>query len=59
MRRINLYAHKGKTFGRQYGLDKAEWDLCYRAELQAFLDGKPLCTGEDGLRVMEILEAAK
>jgi predicted dehydrogenase len=56
MRRINLYAHNGKAFGRQYGLDKAEWDACYRAELEAFLGGKPLCTGADGLKVMEILE---
>jgi predicted dehydrogenase len=56
MRRINLYAHNGKAFGRQYGLDKAEWDACYRTELEAFLDGKPLCTGADGLKVLEILE---
>jgi predicted dehydrogenase len=59
MRRINLYAHNGKAFGRQYGLNREEWDLCYQVELQAFLDGKPLCTGSDGLKVMEILEQVK
>lgn len=39
-----------------YGRTKEEWDVCYRTELQAFLDGTPLCTGEDGLRVVEVLE---
>lgn len=56
MRRINLYAHNGKAFGRQYGHEEGEWDLCYKAQLQAFLDGKPLCSARDGLAVMEIIE---
>ena len=42
-----------------YGLKAEEWDICYRDELQAFLDGKPLCTGRDGLAVMELLEQLK
>ena len=59
MRRLRLYAIDGSAFELKYGLDPAEWDACYRDELQAFLDGKPLCTGDDGLKVMEVLEQLK
>lgn len=59
MRRINLYAHNGQSFGKQYGYNDEEWNYCYKTELQAFLDGTPLCTGADGLAVMEILDEVK
>lgn len=53
---INLVGKDGEQFRDMYGETQEEWSECYKAELQAFLDGKPLCTGEDGLRVVEILE---
>lgn len=55
-RRIQLYAADGTNFSKDYGTTVEEWESCYRDELQAFLDGKPLCTGEDGLAVMDVLE---
>ena len=56
-RSIHLVSSDGqRKFSALYGENKAEWDECYRAELRAFLNGKPLCTGEDGLRVVKILE---
>lgn len=55
MRRITLYTGS-ESFSEEYGLDAQEWDACYEAELQAFLDGKPLCTVDDGVAVMEVLE---
>lgn len=58
-RAINIKAEDGAIFSEIYGDTKDEWDACYKAELQAFLNGKPLCTGEEGLRVVEILEAMK
>lgn len=54
MRRLNLSALNGATFCRQYGISSKEWDQCYRDELQSFLDGTPLCTGEDGAAIVEI-----
>lgn len=56
---ISLESEDGAIFSEIYGDTKDEWDACYKAELQAFLNGKPLCTGEDGLRVVEILEEMK
>jgi hypothetical protein len=56
LRRIVVY-HGGDMMTLQYGREPDEWTQCYINELQAFLDGKPLCTGEDGLKVVEILEA--
>lgn len=56
---INLLGKDGEQFREMYGEIQEEWSECYKAELQAFLDGKPLCTGEDGLRVVEILEGLK
>lgn len=53
---MNLVARNGFRFYEMYGETKEKWELCYKVELQAFLDGKPLCTGEDGLRVVELLE---
>ena len=53
---LNLRGRDGEQFREMYGETQEEWDACYKAELQAFLDGKPLCTGEAGLRVVEILE---
>lgn len=53
---LNLRGRDGEQFREMYGETQEEWDACYKAELQAFLDGKPLCTGVDGLRVVEILE---
>lgn len=53
---INMIGSNGERFSEIYGESKEEWDACYKAELQAFLDGKPLCTGEEGLSVVEILE---
>lgn len=54
---INLHSRDRAAFSEIYGESSDEWDACYREELQAFLDRKPLCTGEDGLRVVKILEA--
>lgn len=54
-RRVINLSSRNNTYSI-YGDSKEEWDECYKAELQAFLDGKPLCTGEDGLAVMNILE---
>jgi predicted dehydrogenase len=56
---INLLAPNGRRFYEMYGETNDEWEDCYKAELQAFLNGKPLCTGEDGLRVVGILEELK
>lgn len=56
---INLHGEDGVTFSEIYGDTKDEWDACYKAELQAFLNGKPLCTGEDGLRVVEVLDGLR
>lgn len=53
---INVVGEDGEQFREMYGETQEEWNECYKAELQAFLDGKPLCTGEAGLRVVEILE---
>lgn len=55
-RRIQLYAADGSFFSKDYGTTAEEWDACYREELQAFLNGAPLCTGHDGLAVMEVIE---
>lgn len=55
-RRIQLYAADGNRFCEDYGTTVEEWSACYKAELGAFLRGAPLCAGEDGLAVMEILE---
>ena len=57
-RRIQIYG-AGESFSKDYGTTKEEWGACYKAELQAFLDGKPLCTGHDGVAVMEILETVR
>lgn len=57
-RRIQMYAGPD-SFLVSYGDTAEEWTACYRAELEAFLDGKPLCTGRDGARVMEILEEVR
>lgn len=54
-RRIQLWA-KQEAFSMDYGTTPEEWDACYKDELQAFLDGTPLCTGEDGAKVMQVLE---
>jgi predicted dehydrogenase len=48
-----------EMFDRSYGEVPARWDYCYKAELVAFLNGEPLCTGRDGLAVMEVLEAMR
>lgn len=55
-RRIKLFADE-LYFEQDYGATPEEWTECYRAELQAFLDGKPLCTGQDGLNVVDVIEA--
>ena len=55
-RSIAMHSINGGFFEKQYGLTSEEWDDCYKAELQAFLDGKPLCTGQDGLAVVEVME---
>lgn len=57
-RRIQMYAGDD-VFSKDYGTDVNEWDACYKAELEAFLDGNPLCTGEDGVAVMEVLERVR
>ena len=57
-RRIQMYG-EGCHFSKDYGTTTDEWDACYQTELQAFLDGKPLCSGEDGLAVMEVLERVR
>jgi predicted dehydrogenase len=36
--------------------DKAENDEAYADEIEAFLAGKPYCTGEDALQVMQLIE---
>ena len=56
---INLKSENGNVFSEIYGTTPEEWVPCYQEELAAFLAGKPLCTGEDGLRVVEILEEMK
>lgn len=69
LRRINICAkdaqkgfHWSSDYvqnGERYGSTKEEWDRCYKLELLAFLNGKPLCTGEDGIKVMNVLEQLK
>lgn len=56
---IVLFGKDGEVFREMYGGSTEEWDSCYRDELQAFLDGVPLCTGKDGLNVVDILEQLK
>lgn len=56
---ISLGSENGNVFHEIYGTTPDEWASCYQEELKAFLNGKPLCTGEDGLRVVEILEEMK
>lgn len=58
-RRIQMYGDGSSSFMAEYGTTAEEWTACYRTELQAFLDGKPLCTGEDGAKVMDILEKVR
>jgi predicted dehydrogenase len=53
---INLLGEDGMRFSVLYGDTKEEWEECYREELAAFLGGTPLCTGEDGLLVVKMLE---
>lgn len=53
---ISLESEDHRIFSEIYGTTTEEWTPCYQEELTAFLDGNPLCTGEDGLRVVEILE---
>lgn len=55
LRRIHIYS-KSDVFVVNYGKTTEEWATCYQAELQAFLDGKPLCSGEDGAAVMKAIE---
>jgi predicted dehydrogenase len=54
-RRIQLYT-RDVTFSLDYGTTREEWDACYKHELQAFINGSPLCTGHDGVKVMNVLE---
>ena len=56
LRQIAILDRYGRERRWEYGTSCAEWRECYRAELQAFLNGKPLCTGADGVAVMEIIE---
>ena len=56
---ISLESEAGNVFREIYGTTPDEWASCYQEELTVFLAGKPLCTGEDGLRVVEILEEMK
>lgn len=56
---ISLESENGNVFHELYGTTPEEWVPCYQEELKAFLNGKPLCTGEDGLQVMKILEEMK
>lgn len=56
---LRLESENGEVFSELYGESKEQWAPCYQEELTAFLAGKPLCTGEDGLRVVEILEEMK
>lgn len=53
---INLIGGDGMRFSVMYGDTKDEWEGCYKEELIAFLGGTPLCTGEDGLWVVNVLE---
>lgn len=53
---ISLESEDHHIFSEIYGTTAEEWTLCYQEELTAFLAGQPLCTGEDGLRVVEVLE---
>lgn len=55
-RRVINLSSQNNTYSNLYGDSKEEWDECYKAELQAFLDGSPICTGEDGIKVMNVLE---
>ena len=55
-RKLTAELAEGNVYTRRYGTTSEEWDTCYKAEMQAFLGGAPLCTGEDGLKVVEILE---
>jgi predicted dehydrogenase len=57
-RRIQMYG-AGEFFSRDYGTKSDEWSACYRAELEAFLSGKPLCAGADGMAVVDVLEAVR
>lgn len=58
-RRIQMYGDGSDSFTAEYGTTAQEWTTCYRMELQAFMEGRPLCTGEDGAKVVEILEKVR
>jgi predicted dehydrogenase len=58
-RKLSAELAEGNRLSERYGTMKAEWDDCYRAELQAFLDGAPLCAGHEGAAVVELIERMK
>jgi predicted dehydrogenase len=55
-RRIAMLANGGQDWEAYYGTSCVEWWGCYKAELYAFLNGTPLCTGDDGVAVMQVIE---
>ena len=59
LRSIFMRFDNEHVFEVAYGNTRDEWDKCYSAELEAFLSGAPLCTGEDGAQVVEVLEEVK
>lgn len=58
-RKLTAELAEGNVYTRRYGTTAEEWNACYEAELHAFLDGKPLCTGSEGAAVVEVLEMLK
>lgn len=55
-RRISF---RKENYTVEYGVKPEEWTACYKNELRAFLDGMPLCTGDEGVHVMEVLEMVR
>jgi hypothetical protein len=51
-----MLANGGQDWEAYYGTSCVEWWGCYKAELYAFLNGTPLCTGDDGVAVMQVIE---
>jgi hypothetical protein len=55
-RKLSAELFEGNRLSERYGTMKMEWDDCYMAELQAFLNGTPLCEGHEGADVVELIE---
>jgi predicted dehydrogenase len=55
-RRSIVLGYGEQNLVTDYGQTREEWLPCYEAELRAFLEDQPLCTGVDGAAVIQLIE---